>query len=73
LAAVAGQGFTELTEAMRAAATNEEVSLGRLRCAGLAYVEFALHGGNISQLCSMRRSRMPTTWLARPECKPFRR
>ncbi|HTQ58016.1 MAG TPA: TetR/AcrR family transcriptional regulator [Bryobacteraceae bacterium] len=42
LAALAGQGFTELTQAMADAAGNASNSMDRLRRAGLAYVEFAL-------------------------------
>ena len=42
LAAVAGQGFRELNEAMLAAVKHQRSSVGRLKCAGLAYVEFAL-------------------------------
>jgi AcrR family transcriptional regulator len=42
LAAVAAQGFRELTQAMRHAAEQEPDPLGQLKRAGLAYVEFAL-------------------------------
>lgn len=42
LAAVAAQGFRELTEAMMKAARQQPDALGRLKQAGLAYVEFAL-------------------------------
>lgn len=42
LAAVAEQGFRELTEAMREAAGREESSSGQLRQSGLAYIGFAL-------------------------------
>jgi AcrR family transcriptional regulator len=42
LAAVAAQGFRELTQAMLDAAKQESSALGQLKCAGLAYVEFAL-------------------------------
>jgi AcrR family transcriptional regulator len=42
LAAVAAQGFRELDEAMRAAVRHQRSSVGRLKRAGLAYVEFAL-------------------------------
>lgn len=42
LAAVATQGFQELTEAMLAAAAPEESALGKLKRAGLAYIAFAL-------------------------------
>src|SRR5262250_3802720 len=42
LAAVAAQGFRELTQAMRHAARQEPAALGRLKRAGVAYVEFAL-------------------------------
>ena len=42
LAAVAAQGFRELTQAMRDATRGQANSLERLKQAGLAYVEFAL-------------------------------
>ena len=42
LAAVAAQGFRELNEAMLEAVTHQRSSVGRLKRAGLAYVEFAL-------------------------------
>ena len=42
LAAVAAQGFRELNEAMLEAVTHHRSSVGRLKAAGLAYVEFAL-------------------------------
>jgi len=42
LAAVAAQGFRELNEAMLEAVTHHRSSVGRLKGAGLAYVEFAL-------------------------------
>jgi AcrR family transcriptional regulator len=42
LAAVAGQGFRELTQAMLEAVTHHRDSVVRLKQAGLAYVEFAL-------------------------------
>jgi AcrR family transcriptional regulator len=42
LAAVAAQGFDELTEAMHEAAAKELTPLGQLHAAGMAYVEFAL-------------------------------
>jgi AcrR family transcriptional regulator len=42
LAAVAAQGFRELNEAMLEAVTHHRGSVGRLKGAGLAYVEFAL-------------------------------
>ncbi len=42
LAAVAGEGFRELTQAMLDAAKPQAQALGRLKRAGLAYVEFAL-------------------------------
>ena len=42
LAAVAAQGFRELNEAMLEAVTHRRSSVGRLKGAGLAYVEFAL-------------------------------
>lgn len=42
LAAVATQGFHELTEAMLAAAAEEESARGKLRQSGLAYISFAL-------------------------------
>ena len=42
LAAVAAQGFRELDEAMLAAVRHQRSSVGRLKRAGLAYVEFAL-------------------------------
>ncbi|SRR5579864_8862862 len=42
LAAVAGQGFEELTQSMLVAARKQQSPLERLRAAGLAYVEFAL-------------------------------
>jgi AcrR family transcriptional regulator len=42
LAAVAAQGFRELTQAMTKAARRRPDALGRLKHAGLAYVEFAL-------------------------------
>jgi AcrR family transcriptional regulator len=42
LAAVAAQGFRELTQAMVEAAQQESKAVGQLKCAGLAYVEFAL-------------------------------
>jgi AcrR family transcriptional regulator len=42
LAAVAAQGFRELDEAMLAAVRQQRSSVGRLKRAGLAYVEFAL-------------------------------
>jgi AcrR family transcriptional regulator len=42
LAAVAAQGFRELNEAMLEALRHQRSSVGRLKRAGLAYVEFAL-------------------------------
>jgi AcrR family transcriptional regulator len=42
LAAVAAQGFRELTQAMTKAAKRQPDALARLKQAGLAYVEFAL-------------------------------
>src|SRR5260370_38503464 len=42
LAAVATQGYGELTDAMLEAASKEPNVLGRLKHAGLAYVSFAL-------------------------------
>jgi AcrR family transcriptional regulator len=42
LAAVAAQGFRELTQAMLDAAKQQSKALGRLKRAGVAYVEFAL-------------------------------
>jgi AcrR family transcriptional regulator len=42
LAAVAAQGFRELDEAMLEAVRHHRGSVGRLKRAGLAYVEFAL-------------------------------
>jgi AcrR family transcriptional regulator len=42
LAAVAAQGYLELNDAMRDAASREPDPLNRLKCAGLAYVAFAL-------------------------------
>jgi AcrR family transcriptional regulator len=42
LAAVATQGFRELTQAMREAAKDESGALEKLKRAGLAYIEFAL-------------------------------
>jgi AcrR family transcriptional regulator len=42
LAAVAAQGFRVLNEAMLDAARHQRTSVGRLKRAGLAYVEFAL-------------------------------
>jgi AcrR family transcriptional regulator len=42
LAAVAAQGFRELNEAMLHAVRHQRSSVGRLKRAGLAYVEFAL-------------------------------
>jgi AcrR family transcriptional regulator len=42
LAAVAAQGFGELNEAMLSAVKDKRDSVGRLKHAGLAYVEFAL-------------------------------
>src|SRR3979411_2879504 len=42
LAAVAAQGFRELDEAMLAALRQKRSQVGRLKRAGLAYVEFAL-------------------------------
>jgi len=42
LAAVAAQGFRELNEAMLEAVRHQRSSVGRLKSAGLAYVEFAL-------------------------------
>ncbi len=42
LAAVAGQGFRELDEAMLEAVRHQRSSVGRLKRAGLAYVKFAL-------------------------------
>src|SRR5260370_5520618 len=42
LAAVAAQGFRELDEAMLEAVRRQRSSVGRLKRAGLAYVEFAL-------------------------------
>jgi len=42
LAAVAAQGFRELDEAMLEAVRHQRSSVGRLKRAGLAYVEFAL-------------------------------
>ena len=43
LAGVAVEGFQELTQAMTRAAKRQPDALSRLKCAGLAYVEFALH------------------------------
>lgn len=40
--AVATEGYRELTEAMRGAAAKQSQALARLKCAGLAYIEFAL-------------------------------
>src|ERR1700747_2835590 len=42
LAAVATQGYGELTDAMKAASASEADPLSRLKRAGLAYVSFAL-------------------------------
>ncbi len=42
LAAVATQGYVELTDAMTAAAQRHSIPLARLKHAGLAYVSFAL-------------------------------
>jgi AcrR family transcriptional regulator len=42
LAGVAAQGFRELNEAMLEAVRHQRSSVGRLKRAGLAYVEFAL-------------------------------
>ena len=42
LAAVAAQGFRELTQAMRDATQGQAEPLDRLKVAGLAYIEFAL-------------------------------
>ena len=42
LAAVAAQGFRELTQAMRDAAQRQAAPLDQLKAAGLAYIEFAL-------------------------------
>lgn len=42
LAAIAAQGFDELTEAMRQAAGRHRAPLERLRSSGLAYIDFAL-------------------------------
>jgi AcrR family transcriptional regulator len=42
MAAVATQGFRELTETMRRAAGQESRALGRIKRAGLAYIAFAL-------------------------------
>lgn len=42
IAAVAAQGFRELTEAMQNAAEKQSTALERLKQAGLAYVSFAL-------------------------------
>jgi AcrR family transcriptional regulator len=42
LAAVAAQGFRELTQAMTKAAKQQPDALSRLKHAGLAYIEFAL-------------------------------
>ena len=42
LAAVAAQGYLELNEAMLEAASQQSEALNRLKCAGLAYVAFAL-------------------------------
>ena len=42
LAAVAAQGFRELNDAMLEAVRHQRNSVGRLKRAGLAYVEFAL-------------------------------
>src|SRR5215831_8690612 len=42
LAAVAAQGFRELTGAMRDATQGQAEPLDRLKVAGLAYIEFAL-------------------------------
>jgi AcrR family transcriptional regulator len=42
LAAVGAQGFRELNEAMLEAVRHQRSSVGRLKRAGLAYVEFAL-------------------------------
>src|SRR5215831_1055457 len=42
LAAVAAQGFRELTRAMIEAAAGKSDALERLKCAGLGYVTFAL-------------------------------
>jgi AcrR family transcriptional regulator len=42
LAAVATQGFQELTEAMLQAAATEATALGQLKQSGLAYVDFAI-------------------------------
>jgi AcrR family transcriptional regulator len=43
MAAVAAQGFRELTEAMLEAAEQQSGALDRLKRAGLGYVTFALH------------------------------
>jgi AcrR family transcriptional regulator len=42
MAAVAAQGFRELTEAMVEAAAHQTDAVNRLKCAGLGYVMFAL-------------------------------
>lgn len=42
LAALAAQGFEELTRAMLQAAARQKTSLDRLRASGLAYIDFAL-------------------------------
>src|SRR5882672_9684301 len=42
LAAVAAQGFRELTQAMLDAAKQESNAITQLKCAGLTYVDFAL-------------------------------
>jgi AcrR family transcriptional regulator len=42
IAAVAGEGFLELTQAMLRAAANESTALNSLKHAGLAYISFAL-------------------------------
>ena len=42
MAAVAAQGFQELTQAMVEAAAQQTHALNRLKCAGLGYVTFAL-------------------------------
>src|SRR5262249_52452481 len=42
MAAVAAQGFRELTQGMQHAAERESAAIGRLKQAGLAYVSFAL-------------------------------
>src|SRR5580692_12343276 len=42
LAAVAAQGFRELNQAMLEAVRHQRSSVGRLKRAGLAYVDFAL-------------------------------